>query len=60
ITMHDVIITKTWPSADGAYAIEAVALSFARMKQEYILQNAMGGTAGTVTALIDVKSNRVA
>lgn len=59
ITMYDVIITKTWPSADGAYAIETVALSFARMKQEYILQNAMGGNAGTVTALIDVKANRV-
>ncbi|MEM5435700.1 type VI secretion system tube protein Hcp [Paraburkholderia diazotrophica] len=58
IVMYDVIIAKSWPSADGGYAIETVALSFARMKQEYILQNAIGGNAGTVTALIDVRANR--
>lgn len=53
--MHDVIITKVWPSIDGPNPIETVGLSFARMKQEYFVQNVMGGSMGAVTALVHVK-----
>jgi type VI secretion system secreted protein Hcp len=60
ITMYDVIVTKVWPSVDGVNSIETVSLSFARMKQEYVLQNSRGGMAGTVTGLIDVRQNRAA
>ncbi|BCQ24771.1 type VI secretion system tube protein Hcp [Caballeronia sp. NK8] len=60
ITMKDVIITKVWPSVDGAHAIETVGLSFASMKEEYFVQNAQGGNAGAVTVEIDVKQNRAA
>jgi type VI secretion system secreted protein Hcp len=59
VTMYDVVITHVEPFIDANGAIECVHLSFARMKKEYILQNALGGTAGTVTALIDVKENVV-
>ena len=57
ITLYDVVITHVEPFADMNGCIEAVRLSFARMKKEYVLQNAIGGNAGTVTALIDVKQN---
>ncbi|MEM5438172.1 type VI secretion system tube protein Hcp [Paraburkholderia diazotrophica] len=57
ITLYDVVISRVQPLAGGQACIEKVGLSFARMKKEYILQNAIGGNAGTVTALIDVKEN---
>lgn len=57
ITMYDVVISHVEPYVDANGAIECVRLSCARMKKEYILQNALGGTGGTVTALIDVKQN---
>ncbi|MEM5345448.1 Hcp family type VI secretion system effector [Paraburkholderia azotifigens] len=60
LTMYDVVITKVWPSVDAANSIETVSLSFARMKQEYIVQNQLGGSAGVVTGLIDVKQNQAA
>jgi type VI secretion system secreted protein Hcp len=60
LTLYDVVVTKVWPSIDSSNAIETVALSFARMKQEYVMQSAQGGNMGTVTGLIDVKQNRAA
>jgi len=57
ITVSDVIISHVEPFVDANGAIECVRLSFARMKKEYVLQNALGGNGGTVTALIDVKQN---
>ncbi|MBN3811579.1 type VI secretion system tube protein Hcp [Paraburkholderia sp. Ac-20347] len=59
ITMFDVIVTRVEPTAGSGFVLEHVALSFARMKQEYIVQSATGGSQGTVTALIDVKQNTV-
>ncbi len=59
ITLSDVIVTHVEPVAGGGTALEHVRLSFARMKQEYIVQNRVGGSQGTVTALIDVKANAV-
>jgi type VI secretion system secreted protein Hcp len=58
ITMYDVIVSYVGSGAGGGLALEHVALSFARMKKEYVVQSAMGGSRGTVTALIDVKQNR--
>ncbi|WP_321785142.1 type VI secretion system tube protein Hcp [Paraburkholderia sp. J94] len=57
ITMFDVIVTRVEPAAGNGFALEHVALSFARMQQEYVVQSATGGSQGTVTALIDVKQN---
>ena len=45
-------------SGGGEICYEQVRLSFARMKHEYILQNSLGGNAGTVTALLDLKANQ--
>ncbi|QGZ65740.1 Hcp family type VI secretion system effector [Paraburkholderia acidisoli] len=58
ITMYDVIVARVEPVAGGEYCSEEVRLSFARMKNEYILQNPIGGKGGTITALIDVKANQ--
>jgi type VI secretion system secreted protein Hcp len=58
ITMEDVLITKVNPSADARYAIETVSLSFAKIKQEYVVQNAQGGSMGAVTAAFDIKANK--
>jgi type VI secretion system secreted protein Hcp len=57
ITMYDVLISHVEPFVDENGAIECVRLSFARMKKEYALQNALGGNGGTVTALFDVEQN---
>lgn len=56
-TMSDVIITHVEPAAGDRLALEHVALSFARLKKEYVVQGVTGGSQGTVTALIDVKQN---
>ena len=60
ISMYDVVITQVEPFSTGMLAMEHVALSFARMKQEYMPQGASGTSLGVVTGLIDVKGNRVA
>jgi len=60
LTMSDVIVTglnsvllETMPRQR-----EKVSLSFARVKQEYVVQNARGGSAGTVAAAYDIQANR--
>ncbi|MGX6998592.1 Hcp family type VI secretion system effector [Caballeronia sp. KNU42] len=58
ITMSDVVISHFAPIATGLVCQETFRLSFARMKYEYMLQNALGGSGGVVTSLIDVKENR--
>jgi type VI secretion system secreted protein Hcp len=60
ITINDVIISRVESAAGGGLALEHVALSFARMKKEYVLQSATGGSQGTVTAIIDLKQNTTA
>jgi type VI secretion system secreted protein Hcp len=61
ITMEDVLITKVSPFfEEGMKAMrEKVQLSFARVRQEYVIQNARGGSAGTVSAGYDIKANKV-
>jgi type VI secretion system secreted protein Hcp len=53
ITMSDVIVTGVEMGAD----YEEVRLSFAKVKQEYIVQNAQGGSKGAVTGTFDIKAN---
>jgi len=53
ITMNDVIVTGVQMETD----VEQIKLSFGRVKQEYILQNTLGGSAGVVTGIFDVKEN---
>ncbi|ALL64990.1 putative protein ImpD [Paraburkholderia caribensis MBA4] len=62
ITMSDVIVTQVQPSGsntdDGIR--EQIRLSFAKVKQEYVVQNAQGGSGGAVTAGYDIKLNKEA
>lgn len=59
-TMHDLLVTQVSPSglsSDEARPREIVRLSFSRLKQEYVVQNAQGGSGGVITATFDVKKN---
>jgi type VI secretion system secreted protein Hcp len=60
ITMGDVIVTKVAPSlqATMSRARETISLAFARVKQEYVIQNQQGGSGGTVAASYDIQQNR--
>ena len=62
LTMSDVIVTQVQPS--GSHTEEGirehVRLSFAKVKQEYVVQNAQGGSGGAVTASFDIKGNKEA
>jgi len=62
ITMSDVIVTRVSPSGSNADngITEGVRLSFAKVKQEYVVQNAQGGSGGAVTAGYDIKLNKEA
>ncbi|TDM05870.1 MAG: type VI secretion system tube protein Hcp [Ideonella sp. MAG2] len=57
ITMTDVVITTVNPSgsSDQERVKERIALSFAKVKQEYTVQNQQGGSGGAVTAAYDIK-----
>ncbi|PXW24937.1 Hcp family type VI secretion system effector [Paraburkholderia caballeronis] len=59
-TMNDVLVTSVSPSGVSASEQrprEVVRLSFSRMKQEYVVQNAQGGSGGAITATFDIKKN---
>lgn len=60
ITMGDVIVTRVAPSLTTtmARAREEISLAFARVKQEYVIQNQQGGSGGTVSAGYDIQANR--
>lgn len=61
LTMTDVIVTKVSPKGsvdDEVRMRERVALSFSQVKQEYVVQNAQGGSGGAVTAGYDIKGNK--
>jgi len=60
LTMNDVLVTRVSPAGvatDESRPRETVSLSFSSMKQEYIIQNAQGGSGGAVTATFDIKKN---
>lgn len=60
ITMDDVIVTKVAPALTATMSRprEVVSLAFARVKQEYVMQNQQGGSGGTVSAGYDIQQNR--
>ena len=62
ITMSDVLVTRVAPSGSNTDTgiTESVRLSFAKVKQEYVVQNAQGGSGGAVTAGYDIKLNKEA
>src|SRR5690242_8510892 len=62
ITMSDVLVTRVHPSGSNSEngIRELVRLSFSRVKQEYVVQNAQGGSGGAVTAGYDIKLNKEA
>jgi len=62
LTMSDVIVTMVQPagSSKDERISEQVRLSFAKIKQEYMVQNAQGGSGGAVTAGYDIKANKEA
>lgn len=62
ITMTDVVITNVQPSGSNTdeQIKESVSLSFAKVKQEYTVQNQQGGSGGAVTAGFDIKLNKEA
>ena len=63
LTMSDVIVTRVTPAGardEAERSRETVSLSFAKVKQEYVVQNAQGGSGGAVTAGYDIKLNKEA
>lgn len=63
LTMSDVIVTRVKPAGardEAERSRETVSLSFAKVKQEYVVQNAQGGSGGAVTAGYDIKLNKEA
>lgn len=62
ITMTDVVITHVQPSGASSEEgiTERVSLSFAKVKNEYTVQNQQGGSGGAVTAGYDIKLNKEA
>jgi len=60
ITMSDVLITGVHPTGNNSdtSSPEQVSMSFAKVQQEYTVQNAQGTSAGTITAGYDVKGNK--
>jgi type VI secretion system secreted protein Hcp len=60
-TFTDVVITTVSPfgsNTDELRVRERVRLSFSKIKQEYAVQNAQGGSGGAVTAGYDIKGNK--
>jgi type VI secretion system secreted protein Hcp len=53
LTMFDVIVT----GVEMSPTYEQVKLSFARVQQEYLVQNSLGGSKGVVTGTFDIKGN---
>jgi type VI secretion system secreted protein Hcp len=62
ITMTDVVITNVQPAGSSSDEVikESVSMSFAKVKQEYTVQNQQGGSGGAVTAGYDFKLNKEA
>lgn len=60
IAMEDVLITQVNPVYYNSMRVprEKVALSFARVFQEYVVQSASGGAAGTISTGYDIKGNK--
>jgi type VI secretion system secreted protein Hcp len=59
ITLREIIITGVNPVYLNTMRVprEAVSLAFSQVKMDYVLQNAEGNTAGTVSIGYDIKAN---
>jgi type VI secretion system secreted protein Hcp len=62
ITMTDVIVSRVEPGGKKSDEVitEQVSLAFSKVKKEYVVQNAQGGSAGTITASYDIKASKEA
>ncbi|RZA12643.1 MAG: type VI secretion system tube protein Hcp [Proteobacteria bacterium] len=62
LSMTDVVITNVQPAGSTTDEVikEQVSLSFAKITQEYTVQNQQGGSGGAVTAGYDIKLNKEA
>lgn len=62
ITMSDVVVTLVNPagSSDDERVQERISLAFAKVLQEYTVQNQQGGSGGAVTASYDLKLGKEA
>ena len=61
LVFSDVIVTAVMPFGahdDEQRIREKVRLSFSKIRQEYAVQNAQGGSGGAVTAGFDIKGNK--
>jgi type VI secretion system secreted protein Hcp len=60
--MTEVIVSKVYPTGNSSEERirESVGLSFSKVSEEYVVQNAQGGSGGTVTATFDIKGNKEA
>lgn len=60
ITMNDVLITRVRPVGGARMRAprERLSLSFSRVAVEYRIQNAAGGSGGTVRMGYDIKANK--
>jgi type VI secretion system secreted protein Hcp len=58
LTMSDVVITNVEPYVTSGLHMETIHLSFAKVKQEYLMQDKTGGSAGVVTGAFDIKNNK--
>ncbi|MFC0138986.1 Hcp family type VI secretion system effector [Erwinia mallotivora] len=61
ITLQEIIITGVHPVYYNTMRVprEVVALSFSRVTMDYLLQNAQGNVAGTVSAAYNIKANEI-
>lgn len=61
ITLQKILVTRVHPVYYNTMRVprEAVSLTFSRVMMDYILQNAEGNTAGTVSSGYDIKANTV-
>ncbi|MTD26644.1 Hcp family type VI secretion system effector [Erwinia sorbitola] len=59
IIMQEVIISAVIPVGNNTIRCprEKIGLSFSRVKMDYVLQNAEGNSAGTISMGYDIKSN---
>ena len=59
LTLSDVVITRVRTAMPaGTPARQQVSLSFAKVQEEYTVQNEHGGKGGTVQANFDIKANQ--
>ncbi|MGV3345042.1 Hcp family type VI secretion system effector [Enterobacteriaceae bacterium LUAb1] len=61
ITLQEIIITGVHPVYYNTMRVprEAVSLAFSRVRMDYVLQNAQGNPAGTLSTGYNIKANAI-